>query len=240
MALLEIDDLCVRYGHVSAVEGVSLTVERGSAVAILGRNGAGKSSLLNTIAGLVRASSGSVRWDGADITRLATAKRARRGVSLVPEGKRIFPALTVAENLRLGGFHVDRSLLPSAVGRIHALFPILAERSSQPAGQLSGGQQQMLAIGRALMAEPTLLLLDEPSTGLAPKIATEVYERLAELRTTGLTLVVVEQQIDRALTLADDVIVLNLGRTVLTERSAALSRDDARIRAAYIGAEATT
>lgn len=240
MALLEVDELTVRYGNVTAVHRLSMSLERGRAVAVLGRNGAGKSTLLNTLAGLVRPSGGSVRWDGEDITRLATTRRARRGISLVAEGKRIFPGLTVRENLRLGGFHLDRGAVPAAMARIQALFPILAERDGQPAGQLSGGQQQMLAIGRALMTEPRLLLLDEPSTGLAPKIAAEVYARLGELRATGITLVVVEQQVERALRLADDVVVLNLGRVVLADEARAVSRDDPRVRTAYIGDGAAT
>lgn len=235
MALLQIDELAVSYGNVTALQGVSLALDRGGAVAILGRNGAGKSTLLNTIAGLVRPTGGHVRWDGENISRTPAPKRARKGISLVAEGKRIFSGLTVAENLRLGGFHVERGLLDEAVGRVEALFPILADRSRQLAGQLSGGQQQMLAIGRALMASPTLLLLDEPSMGLAPKIATEVYGRLAELRTTGITLVIVEQQVERVLGLVDDVVVLNLGRVVLSEHAAQLSRDDPRIRDAYMG-----
>jgi branched-chain amino acid transport system ATP-binding protein len=234
MALLEIKNLEVKYGKVVALRDVSLTLEQGGILAVLGRNGAGKSSLMKAIAGDIRPSSGQIVWDGQDLAGKAANQRVRSGIALVPEGRRIFPHLTVAENLRLGGFYLNKSEFAATQERILTMFPILAERAQAPAGQLSGGQQQMLAIGRALMSKARLLMLDEPSLGLAPIIVDEVYAHLKLLHEQGLTLIVVEQQVQRALALADSAVVLNLGEIVLREEPHILANDP-RLAAAYMG-----
>ena len=234
MSLLVIRDLEVKYGNVVALQNLSLEVAQGGILAVLGRNGAGKSSLMKAIAGDVKPSSGQIIWDGIDITRKAANQRVHAGIALVPEGRRIFPHLTVGENLRLGGFYLNNQAYEATREKIIHAFPVLKERLDKPAGQLSGGQQQMLAIGRALMSGARLLLLDEPSLGLAPKIVDEVYAQLEGLIAQGLTLIVVEQQVQRALQLADAAIVLNLGKVVLREDPARLI-DDPRLVATYMG-----
>jgi branched-chain amino acid transport system ATP-binding protein len=231
---LEVSDLAVAYGRVTAVHAVSFVARPGKPVAILGRNGAGKSSLLGAIAGVTRPAAGRILLDGVDISRRPPDQRARRGVVLVPEGRRVFPNLTVSENLRLGGFLVDGEELEARLDRVTELFPMLGERIAAPARHLSGGQQQMLAVGRALMAAPAVLLLDEPSLGLAPRTVAEVYARLEALRDEGLLIVLVEQQIRRALRFADEALVLDLGRVVAHEAAAHLV-DDPRLMAAYLG-----
>lgn len=234
MALLAVRDLEIRYGRVTAVQEVSVDVEAGAVLAVLGRNGAGKSSLLQAIAGSVRPYRGRILWKGRDITRLPAERRVGLGIALVPEGRRIFPHLTVKENLRLGGFHLHNAAFESTLEHVFDLFPILAERAHTLAARLSGGQQQMLAIGRALMARPQLLLLDEPSLGLAPLVIDEVYAQLQALRDEGITLILVEQHVQRALRFADEALVLNLGRIVLRENPRVLARDP-RLVAAYMG-----
>jgi branched-chain amino acid transport system ATP-binding protein len=234
MSLLAIKGLEVKYGHVIALQSLSLEVDQGEILAVLGRNGAGKSSLMKAIAGDVRPSNGKIIWDGTDISRKAANQRVRSGIALVPEGRRIFPHLTVGENLRLGGFYLSHHEYEATRERVLTSFPVLKERIDAPAGQLSGGQQQMLAIGRALMSGARLLLLDEPSLGLAPLIVDEVYAQLENLHEQGLTLIVVEQQVQRALQLADSAIVLNLGQVVLREDPARLINDP-RLVATYMG-----
>ncbi len=234
MSLLVIKDLEVKYGNVIALQSLSLEVDQGGILAVLGRNGAGKSSLMKAIAGDVRPSKGKIIWDGTDISRKAANQRVRSGIALVPEGRRIFPHLTIAENLRLGGFYLSHNEFEKTREKVLTSFPVLKERIDNPAGQLSGGQQQMLAIGRALMSGARLLLLDEPSLGLAPKIVDEVYAQLEKLHEQGLTLIVVEQQVQRALQLADSAIVLNLGEVVLQEDPARLINDP-RLVATYMG-----
>lgn len=234
MSLLAIKDLEVKYGNVIALQNLSLEVYQGGILAVLGRNGAGKSSLMKAIAGDVRPSKGTIIWDGTDIIRKAANQRVRSGIALVPEGRRIFPHLTVAENLRLGGFNLNNIEYEETREEVLTAFPVLKERMDNPAGQLSGGQQQMLAIGRALMSGAKLLLLDEPSLGLAPKIVDEVYAQLGKLHEQGLTLIVVEQQVQRVLQLADSAIVLNLGQVVLREDPAKLINDP-RLVATYMG-----
>ncbi len=231
---LEVADVAVRYGRMTAVHDVSFVARPGEPVAILGRNGAGKSSLLAAIAGLTRPSAGQVRLDGVDISRHRADRRARGGVVLVPEGRRVFANLTVVENLRLGGFLVDGESLDERFDRVMDLFPILRERATSPARHLSGGQQQMLALGRALMSAPSVLLLDEPSLGLAPRAVAEVYARLEVLRSQGLVVVLVEQQIRRALRFAHEALVLDLGRVVVHESASHLV-DDPRLLSAYLG-----
>lgn len=231
---LELDRLSVRYGRVNALADVSLSVAAGTATAVLGRNGAGKSSLLRAVAGAVRPSGGRVLWQGEDISRVPADRRARSGIVLVPEGRHIFPDLTVEENLRLGGFNVGSDVQEERINATCDLFPILDERLHTAAGHLSGGQQQMLAIGRALMADPALLLLDEPSLGLSPRATAAVYEQLEALRETEITMLLVEQQVHRALGLVDDAVVLSLGEIVLQEDPTTLA-EDPRLITAYLG-----
>jgi len=231
---LQLDGVVARYGRVTALQGVDLAVPIGTTTAVLGRNGAGKSSLLRVIAGAVRPVAGHVHWNGEDVSPWSSDRRARAGIGLVPEGRRVFPDLTVAENLRLGGFELRSEELDARLGATAELFPVLLERANQPAGRLSGGQQQMLAIGRALMSEPDLLLLDEPSLGLSPLAVGAVYEQLAALRETHITMLIVEQHVHRALELADEAVVLSLGEIVARESPTRLA-EDPRLISAYLG-----
>ena len=233
--LLAVEGLLVRYGPIVAVREVSLRVGQGEIVALLGANGAGKSSFLNAVAGLVPSAGGRVRFRGEEIQRLAPERIVKRGLSLTPEGRRVFPRLTVADNLRLGAVpQSDRASVTAARERVFELFPILSERSGQVAGTLSGGQQQMLAIGRSLMAGPELLLLDEPSLGLAPILVDQIFELLARLREQGTTILLVEQNVHRALELADRAYVL-AGGEIEREGPAAELRASAEIERAYLG-----
>jgi branched-chain amino acid transport system ATP-binding protein len=233
--LLAVEGLLVRYGPIVAVREVSLRVGQGEIVTLLGANGAGKSSFLNAVAGLVPAAGGRVRFRGEEIQRLAPERIVKRGLSLTPEGRRVFPRLTVADNLRLGAVpQSDRASVTAARERVFELFPVLSERSGQVAGTLSGGQQQMLAIGRSLMAGPKLLLLDEPSLGLAPILVDQIFELLARLREQGTTILLVEQNVHRALELADRAYVL-AGGEIEREGPAAELRASAEIERAYLG-----
>jgi branched-chain amino acid transport system ATP-binding protein len=234
-ALLRVDALVVRYGPIVAVREVSLHVEQGEIVALLGANGAGKSSFLNAIAGLVPAVGGRIAFRGQEIGGLPPERIVKGGLALTPEGRRVFPRLSVADNLRLGAVP-QRSLaaVDEARRRVLELFPVLRERSDQIAGTLSGGEQQMLAIGRSLMAGPELLLLDEPSLGLAPILVDQIFELLARLREQGTTILLVEQNVHRALELADRAYVLVNGR-VEREGPAAELRASAEIERAYLG-----
>jgi len=233
--LLAVERLLVRYGPIVAVREVSLRVEQGEIVALLGANGAGKSSFLNAVAGLVPVASGRVRFRGEEIQQLAPERIVKRGLSLTPEGRRVFPRLSVADNLRLGAVpQADRAAAKAAHERVLELFPILRERADQVAGTLSGGQQQMLAIGRSLMANPRLLLLDEPSLGLAPILVDQIFELLARLREQGTTILLVEQNVHRALELADRAYVL-AGGAIEREGPAAEIRASAEIEGAYLG-----
>jgi branched-chain amino acid transport system ATP-binding protein len=234
--MLDVDELVTTYGAVRALDKVSLSIEPGSITAILGANGAGKTTLLRTISGLVAARSGKVSWDGENLTGLAADKIARRGLAHVPEGSGVIAELTVEENLRLGALwrrdRVDREL---ALTEMCELFPPLAERIGKPASTLSGGERQMLAIGRALMSRPKLLLLDEPSLGLAPMITAQIMRVLRDLRAdTGLTVLLVEQNARSALSIADRGFVLSLGRVVATGEAGDLLADD-QLRHAYLG-----
>jgi branched-chain amino acid transport system ATP-binding protein len=234
--LLAVESLLVRYGPIVAVREVSLRVGQGEIVALLGANGAGKSSFLNAVAGLVPAGAGSrIRFRGEEIQRLAPERIVKLGLALTPEGRRVFPRLTVADNLRLGAVpQSDRASVAAARERVFELFPILSERSAQVAGTLSGGQQQMLAIGRSLMAGPKLLLLDEPSLGLAPILVDQIFELLARLREQGTTILLVEQNVHRALELADRAYVM-AGGEIEREGPAAELRASAEIERAYLG-----
>jgi branched-chain amino acid transport system ATP-binding protein len=234
-ALLEVDDLSVRYGPLVALHGVRLRVEAGEIVTVLGANGAGKSSLLGAVAGLVPAAAGQIVFDGTPIANVPAERVVRRGVALAPEGRRVFPRLTVADNLRRGAAaRRDRDAIAEDRARVLELFPVLGERLWQSAGTLSGGQQQMLAIARALMSRPRLLLLDEPSLGLAPIVVDQIFALIARLRDEGTTILLVEQNVHRALDLADRAYVLATGR-VEVEGTAKEVRASSDVERAYLG-----
>jgi branched-chain amino acid transport system ATP-binding protein len=224
------------YGKLKVLRGVSLTVRAGSVAALLGGNGTGKSTALRTIAGLLRPSAGEVELDGARIDGLAAHQVVRRGLCLVPQGKDVFPQLTVHENLLMGGFvrRGDRPGLAADLERAYATFPVLAERRRQHAGTLSGGEQQMLAIGRALMSRPRCLMLDEPSAALAPRMVDEVARVIEAVHRQGMTLLLVEQNVAMALALAEDAYVMRDGRIALAERTERLRNTDL-LRSYYLG-----
>ncbi len=233
--LLRVESLVVRYGPIVAVREVSLRVEQGEIVALLGANGAGKSSFLNAVVGLVPVASGQVFFRDEEIQRLPPEQIVKRGLALTPEGRRVFPRLSVADNLRLGAVpQRDRASAEAARKRVLDLFPVLGERAGQAGGTLSGGQQQMLAIGRSLMASPELLLLDEPSLGLAPILVDQIFELLSRLRDEGTTILLVEQNVHRALEVSDRAYVLVNGE-VDREGPAAELRASAEIERAYLG-----
>jgi branched-chain amino acid transport system ATP-binding protein len=234
--VLAVRNLQVRYGAVEAVRGLDLTVPGGALVALLGANGAGKTSTLAAIAGLVPVAGGTVQFEGQDVTGLGPESLARRGIGLVPEGRRVFAGLTVAENLTLGGaVHAPTAERRRRLAALEARFPVLAERRHQRAGLLSGGEQQMLAIARALMARPRLLLMDEPSLGLAPQMVERVFDLIAELRAEAITILLVEQNVPMSLDVADSGVVLANGRAVLAGTAAELAASD-RVRGAYLAA----
>ena len=233
--LLEIEDLDVRYGDARALWDVGLQVRAGETVCVVGPNGAGKSTLVNAVAGIHPATGGRISVGGADTTALAGHKVCAHGVAVVPEGRRIFPRMTVLDNLLLGAYRAGaRRGHRDTLGTVHDLFPRLAERTSQLAGNLSGGEQQMLAIGRALMARPRLLLLDEPSLGLAPVRVDEVYDAIERIVATGVSVLVVEQDVERALAVADRAYLLGEGRVVASGPAAEL-RDSAEVRRSVLG-----
>ncbi len=233
--LLEVRDLHVAYGHVQAVRGVSLAVPEGGFVTLIGPNGAGKTSLLSALAGLVRPASGAVRLAGRDVTGLAAHAAVAAGISLVPEGRAILGRMTVEENLRLAcELRRPRAELGPAIDEQMRRFPILRERRAQPAGTLSGGQQQMLALARALVARPRILLLDEPSMGLSPLLVQQVFELVQAIHRDGTTVLLVEQNARLALSVTEHAYVLERGKVVFEGPSRALA-EDARVRAAYLG-----
>ncbi|MDR1968787.1 MAG: ABC transporter ATP-binding protein [Burkholderiaceae bacterium] len=232
--MLEVRDLRVNYGHIQALKGISLDVDEGEVVAILGANGAGKTTLMRTLSGLIAPQSGAIRFAGQDIVRLGTDKIVRLGIGQSPEGRRVFGTLSVAENLRLGGFTRPPDEIDASCAYVYRIFPRLYERRSQLAGTLSGGEQQMLAIGRALVTRPRLLLLDEPSLGLAPLIVRSIFQVLAEVRGTGVTILIVEQNARMALKLADRGYVLEVGR-IGHEGAARTLLASPEIQAAYLG-----
>ncbi len=232
-ALLKVENLSVSYGEVRAVEGLTLSVAEGEIATLLGANGAGKSSTLNAIVGLAPKSGGRVVFDGNDITALTTEMTVRRGVSLVPEGRRLFQNMTVRENLRLGAALLSVTDFEATLAEYADLFPIIGRRSDALAGLLSGGEQQQVAIARALLSRPKLLLMDEPSLGLAPIFVGRVFEIIEELRRRGVTILLVEQNVDRAMKVADHAYVLGSGRLEIAGRVRDLAARD--IEMAYLG-----
>ena len=234
MSLLEVKGLEVRYGGIRAVKGVDLAVDEGELVCLIGANGAGKTSTLKAICGLLPSHTGSVRYAGDEVSGLPVFQLPRRGLVMVPEGRGIFPQLTVAENLAMGAYARRDTEVAQDLERMHALFPRLAERRSQTAGTLSGGEQQMLAIGRALMSRPKLLLLDEPSMGLAPLMVAKILEVVREIARQGVTILLVEQNAKLALEIAGRGYVMESGELALAADSKSLLADP-RVREAYLG-----
>lgn len=232
--MLSIDDLRSAYGRIEALHGVSLEVSSGEIVSLIGANGAGKTTLLCTVSGVQPVTAGSIRLQGKSIDGMPSHRRVALGITQVPEGRQLFAPLSVEDNLRLGAWSRPAANLTLDLARIYELFPMLAARRTSPAGALSGGQQQMLAIGRALMAKPRLLLLDEPSMGLAPILVDQIFEIIRRLKVEGLTILLVEQNAHAALAIADRAYVLETGR-IAASGSAAQIRVDQRVREAYLG-----
>jgi len=233
--MLDLEDLHVRYGNVRALQGVSLTVAQGELVALIGSNGAGKTTVLRTVSGLLRASQGRIAFEGADITRAPTDRIVALGISHCPEGRRIFGGLSVGENLRLGAVaQRDKQAAAADLDMVLTLFPLLRQRLDQAGGTLSGGEQQMLAIARALMSRPRLLLLDEPSLGLAPLMVERIFDTIAALKRQGRTILLVEQNVHHALDIADRAYVLETGRITLDGPAEVLRRDP-KVEQSYLG-----
>ncbi|KIZ18315.1 ABC transporter ATP-binding protein [Streptomyces natalensis] len=234
-ALLEVEDLRVAYGKIEAVKGISFTVEAGQAVTLIGTNGAGKTTTLRTLSGLLKPLAGKITFDGEPLGGVPAHKIVERGLAHSPEGRRLFPRLTIAENLQLGAFlRKDTAGIDADIHRVYDLFPILGERRKQASGTLSGGEQQMLAMGRALMSRPKLLMLDEPSMGLSPIMMQKIMETIRELRSQGTTILLVEQNAQAALSLADQGHVMEIGRIVLSGSGYRLLHDES-VRKAYLG-----
>jgi branched-chain amino acid transport system ATP-binding protein len=234
MALLEVSELHTHYGTIEALKGVSIEVEEGEVVTLIGSNGAGKSTTLRSISGLTPASGGTIMFDGEDITRVPAHEIPVRGIALSPEGRHCFARMSVRENLELGAHRRRGPEINDDLDRVFELFPRLQERAKQKAGTMSGGEQQMLAIGRALMAKPKLLMLDEPSMGIAPILVQRIYETIGEINRSGVTILLVEQNANYALDISKRGYVLETGRIVLANDSAAL-RTDPEVQRAYLG-----
>jgi branched-chain amino acid transport system ATP-binding protein len=235
MTVLEVTGLSAGYNRVSALHGIDLNVIRGSITTILGGNGNGKSTVLRAIAGLNRADAGTIKFEGSDISRLPAQRRVGLGVALVPEGRRLFVRLSVERNLRLGAYtRRDPREVEASLASIYELFPVLKDRREQLAGTLSGGEQQMLAISRGLMAKPKLLMLDEPSWGVAPKLVTRIFDTIGAIRDRGVSILLVEQNVQRALGIADYAYVIQTGRIVLEGKGSELLGND-EIKKAYLG-----
>ena len=233
--MLKVTDLNVFYGPIHALKGISLEVDDGEIVTLIGSNGAGKSTTLNTMTGLVKTTSGSIKLDDTEIANMPPHKIVQLGISLSPEGREVFPALTVEENLRLGAYtRGDKGEIAANYDRVYDLFPRLKERIKQTAGTLSGGEQQMLAIGRALMSSPSILLLDEPSMGLAPNLVLMIFELIKSINEQGTTILLIEQNANMALSVASRAYVLETGNISLSGDARALAQDD-RVRKAYLG-----
>jgi branched-chain amino acid transport system ATP-binding protein len=232
--MLQFENVSTFYGKIQALHGVNVEINQGEIVTLIGANGAGKSTLLMTLCGAPRAQSGSIRYLGEELVGLDSAQIMRKSIAVVPEGRRVFARLTVEENLAMGGFFTEKDDYQAQLDKVLALFPRLKERYSQRGGTMSGGEQQMLAIGRALMSKPKLLLLDEPSLGLAPIIIQQIFDIVEQLRRDGVTVFLVEQNANQALKVADRAYVLENGRVVMTGTGEALLTDP-KVREAYLG-----
>lgn len=238
MSLLEVRDLYVSYGGIEALKGISFDVEEGDIVTLIGANGAGKSTTLNCISGLVRAASGTIRYNGEEIQNMDSQKVVSRGISLVPEGRKVFPNLTVRENLLIGAYlRKDKAEIQEDLRKIYELFPRLEERHWQAAGTLSGGEQQMLAVGRGLMASPHLLMLDEPSLGLAPQLVKDIFSIIVRIQQMGKTVLLIEQNANAALNIANRAYVLSTGEIIKSGAGKELL-DDQDVKDAYLGVQA--
>lgn len=234
MSLLSIENIHVYYGAIHAIKGISFEVNEHEIVTLIGANGAGKSTTLNTIAGLLKPQSGKITFDGAELSGIPASKIVSRGMALCPEGRRIFQQMTVRENLEMGGYTRPKGEIPTSMEEMFQRFPRLKEREKQIAGTLSGGEQQMLAMARALMSRPKLLMLDEPSMGLAPILVDQIFEIIKELHATGTTILLVEQNAQMALSIADRAYVLETGKISMEGPSQELLHNDA-VRQAYLG-----
>ena len=235
MAMLEIKDLKVSYGMIQAIKGISFEVNKGEVIALIGANGAGKTTILHTITGLLSADSGSVTYEGKDITRMPGHKIVSMGIAHVPEGRRVFANMTVLQNLKLGAYtRKDKAEIVETLEMVYTRFPRLKERKNQLAGTLSGGEQQMLAMGRALMSHPQIILMDEPSMGLSPIFVNEIFDIIEEVSKSGTTVLLVEQNAKKALSIADRAYVLETGNIVLDGKASELLDNDS-IKKAYLG-----
>ena len=235
MAMLEIKDLCVNYGMIAALKGISFEVNEGEVIALIGANGAGKTTTLHTITGLLPVKSGSIMFKGKDLTKTPPHKIVSMGMAHVPEGRRIFQNLTVLDNLKLGAFtRKDKDGIDEDLKKVYDRFPRLAERKNQIAGTLSGGEQQMLAMGRALMSKPSIIVMDEPSMGLSPILVSEIFDIICSIRQSGTTVLLVEQNAKKALSIADRAYVLETGKIVLSGKASDLINDES-IKKAYLG-----
>ncbi len=235
MALLEIKDLAVNYGMITALKGISFEVNQGEVIALIGANGAGKTTTLHAITGLLPVKSGSILFNGVELTKTPAHKIVKMGMAHVPEGRRIFQNLTVLDNLKLGAFtRKDKDGIAKDMQMVYDRFPRLAERKSQIAGTLSGGEQQMLAMGRALMSQPSIIVMDEPSMGLSPILVSEIFDIIQSIRETGTTVLLVEQNAKKALSIADRAYVLETGNIVLSGKASDLINDES-VKKAYLG-----
>ena len=234
MSLLKVDDIHVYYGNIHAIKGISFEVNEGEIVTLIGANGAGKSTTLNTIAGLMRPRSGQITFDGKNLASVPASRIVSLGMALCPEGRRVFQQMSVRENLEMGGYTRPATEIPASLEDVFTRFPRLREREKQVAGTLSGGEQQMLAMGRALMSKPKLLMLDEPSMGLAPILVEQIFDIIKELHAAGTTVLLVEQNAQMALSIADRAYVLGTGRITMSGPAAEVLADD-RVRSAYLG-----
>ena len=235
MAMLTVTDLNVYYGMIHAIKGVSFEVNEGEVIALIGANGAGKTTILHTISGLLAPKTGSIQFEGQELTKIPAHRIVSLGMAQVPEGRRVFSQMTVLQNLKMGAFtRTDKTELEQSLEMVFKRFPRLAERRSQPAGTLSGGEQQMLAMGRALMSHPKIILMDEPSMGLSPILVNEIFDIIRSVNETGTTVLLVEQNAKKALTIADRAYVLETGRIVMSGEADRLMNDDS-IKKAYLG-----